>query len=69
MSKEKKLVAKLVTFVFITRVIVEENTDESAIIEKCRDKIVEKAKNELHENFEQIADDLEMPFSEDDLEE
>jgi len=63
---KKKLVAKLVTFSFMTRVIVEEGTCDEDIVNLARPKIVAKVFNELNENLEEIVDDIECPFDEHD---
>jgi hypothetical protein len=54
--------AKLVTYSFMTRVIVDESHTEDEIIRMSKHKIFEKVKNELGENLEEIVDDEECPF-------
>ena len=54
--------AKLVKYSFMTRVIADESATEDDIIRMSKSKILEKVKNELGENLEEIEDDEECPF-------
>jgi hypothetical protein len=60
-------VAKLVYYSFVTRVIVDENATEEEIIQASKTKMLDKVKNELGENIEEIIDDEECPISEGDV--
>jgi len=55
--------AKLVTFSFITRVVVDEDASDEQIVEIAKSKIQDKLdNNELMENLDDIKDDLEIPL-------
>jgi hypothetical protein len=55
-------VAKLVYMSMVTRVIVDEDATEDQIIQASKDSFVEKVRNELGENLEEIVDDEEVPY-------
>jgi predicted RNA-binding protein Jag len=55
------LVAKLVYFNFVTRVLVPEDATDDQIVDAARSKILVKVEDELHENLEEIIDDIECP--------
>jgi len=59
-----KKVAKLVYVSLATRVIVDENASESEILEKAKNKFLNKIGTELSEHLEEIVDDEECPFDE-----
>lgn len=54
-------VAKLVTIVLTTRVVVDENESDENIFEKARPMLKLKAEEEMFENLESIEDDKECP--------
>ena len=54
-------IAKLVYYSFVTRVVVDESSTEDSIIRESKRKILEKVKEELGENLEEIIDDEECP--------
>lgn len=61
-------IAKLVTFSFITRVIIDDNISESdqmdQAIEQAKPRIIEKINNdEMYDNFEKMENDTEIPYS------
>lgn len=55
-------VAKLVYVTLLTRVIVEENADQQAIMEKAVPKLSETLMDSPFENIEKIVDDKECPY-------
>lgn len=55
------LVAKLVYFSFMTRVLVPEDATDEQIVNAARPNIINKVETELDENLEEILDDIEMP--------
>jgi len=55
-------VAKLVTYSFMTRVVVDETSTQDDIIVASKRMMLEKVKNELGENLEEIDDDEECPI-------
>lgn len=55
-------VAKLVYMSMVTRVIVDEDATEDQIIQASKDSFIEKVRNELGENLEEIVDDEEVPY-------
>lgn len=55
-------VAKLVYMSMVTRVIVDEDATEDQIIQASKDSFIEKVRNELGENLEEIVDDKECPY-------
>jgi hypothetical protein len=57
-------VAKLVYITMATRVIVDEDAQDDEIIEASRKNFILKVKEELHENLEDIVDDIECPYDE-----
>lgn len=57
-----KKVAKLVKVSLITRVIVNDNTPESEILEKAKSNLITKINYELSENLEEIIEDTECPY-------
>jgi hypothetical protein len=57
-----KKVAKLVYVSMVTRVIVDENASETDILIQAQSKFIEKIENEIHENLEEIVDDIECPY-------
>lgn len=59
-----KKVAKLVYITMATRVIVDEDAQDDEIIEASRKNFILKVKEELHENLEDIVDDIECPYDE-----
>lgn len=61
------LVAKLVYYSLVTRVLVDENATDEEIIEASKDKILDKVNNELGENLEDIIDDIEYPITTEEL--
>lgn len=61
------LVAKLVYFSFVTRVLVEDDATDAQIVDAAKKNIKLKVKNELHENLEEIIDDIECPVQLDEL--
>lgn len=62
-KQKPKLVAKLVTFSLMTRVIVRDNADDDEIAEAAKQGILNKVNhNELVENIEDVKDDTEMPY-------
>lgn len=63
----KMLVAKLVYFSFVTRVLVEDDATDAQIVDAAKKNIKLKVKNELHENLEEIIDDIECPVQLDEL--
>ncbi len=56
-------IAKLVSIVMTTRVIVEDNTPEDELIEKAIIRLSERICEEGRENIESIKDDLECPYN------
>lgn len=46
----------------VTRVIVDEDATEDQIIQASKDSFIEKVRNELGENLEEIVDDEEVPY-------
>lgn len=62
------LVAKLVSIVLITRVVVEEDATDEQIVDASRARFLEKVHDtSLGENIEEIKDDTECPYDEDDI--
>lgn len=62
-----KKVAMLVTFSFVTRVIVDEDASEEDIVNAAKEGIQEKVNNdELWDNLDKIEEDEECPYSEED---
>ena len=59
-----KKVAKLVYITMATRVIVDEDAQDDEIVEASRKNFILKVKEELHENLEDIVDDIECPYDE-----
>ena len=57
------LKAKLVYFSFVTRVLVPEDATDELIVEAARGSLLSKIDWELHENLEEILDDVECPAS------
>jgi len=57
------LVAKLVYYSFVTRVLVPEDASEDLIVKASRSSMMSKVESELHENLEEIIDDIECPAS------
>lgn len=57
-----KKVAKLVTVVLTTRVVVDENASDENIFEAAREGLKTKAKEEMFENLDKIEDDTECPY-------
>lgn len=58
------LVAKLVYFSFVTRVVVPEDWDDENTAEAAKGGLLAKINNdELYENLEKIIDDIEFPAS------
>ncbi len=55
-------VAKLVYVSMVTRVIVDEDATDEQIIQASKNSFVEKVRNELGENLEEIVDDEEVPY-------
>lgn len=55
-------VAKLVTVILTTRILVEEGADEQTIMELAIPKLSEKLMDEPFEHIEEIVDDTECPF-------
>ena len=55
-------VAKLVLVSLMTRIIVDENASNEDILDIARPKFMDKVRDELGENLEDIIDDLEMPY-------
>jgi len=62
-----KTVAKLVYFSFVTRVLVEDDATDAEIVDAAKKNIKLKVKHELHENLEEIIDDIECPVQLDEL--
>jgi len=58
-----KLKAKLVYFSFVTRVLVPEDWSDENIVKAAKGNMLIKVENELHENLEEIIDDIECPAS------
>ncbi len=56
-----KKIAKLVYYSFVTRVIVDEGTSDEDIVELSRPSMEFKVRHDLHENLEEILDDIEVP--------
>jgi rubrerythrin len=56
-------IAKLVYFMFVTRVVVEDTATDEEMIEASKPSMLEKVKNELSENLDMIQDDLEVPYN------
>jgi hypothetical protein len=56
--------AMLVRVSFMTRIVVEENATEEEVIEKAKEKFIEKINNELQENIEDVYEDEEVPYDE-----
>jgi hypothetical protein len=54
--------AKLVYMSMVTRVVVDDNASEEEIIEKTKDRFIEKIKTDLGDNIEEIIDDEECPY-------
>ena len=46
----------------VTRVIVDENAPDHEIVEASRRSFANKVRDELHENVEDIIDDLEVRY-------
>lgn len=61
-SNSKKKVAKLVTFEFTTRVIIDENEMPEVMEEDAYNAALEKIKNEKIENLVCLDNDKECPF-------
>ncbi len=55
-------VAKLVLASILVRVIVDDSATDEQIVDAAKAKVIDKAKNELYENIEEIMDDKEVPF-------
>jgi len=54
--------SKLVYVSLVTRVVVKDDTSDDLILECAKVKLIDKIKNELHENVEEIVDDVECPY-------
>ena len=58
--------AKIIWVSLATRVIVDTNDSEEIVIEKAieqaKDKFIDKIKNELYENIDEIFDDTDCPY-------
>lgn len=55
------LKAKLVYYSFVTRVVVPEDATEEQIVEASKSDMMSKVEGDLHENLEEIIDDIECP--------
>lgn len=55
-------VAKLVYVSLLTRVIVEENADQTVIMEEAIPKLSETLMDSPFENIDKIVDDIECPY-------
>ena len=55
------LVAKLVYYSFVTRVLVPEDATDEQIVEASRNSMLNKVECDLYENLEEILDDIECP--------
>ncbi len=55
-------VAKLVRVTLTTRVIVDENANESDIIDLALPRLVNSLTNDTSENIDDIIDDVECPY-------
>lgn len=56
--------AIIVEYNFMTRIIIdEENENLETIVNETRQKIIDKANNELGENLSEWYDDEEMPYN------
>ena len=57
--------AVLVEFTFVTRIVIDESEENfKTIIAKTKQKIVDKAQNNLEENFIEWYDDTDRPYNE-----
>ena len=55
--------AIIVEYTFMTRIIIDESEENlENVIKLSKDKIIEKAKNELAENLCEWYDDEEIPY-------
>jgi len=54
--------SKLVYVSLVTRVVVDDNASDDLILECAKVKLIDKITNELHENVEDIVDDVEIPY-------
>jgi hypothetical protein len=54
--------SKLVYVSLVTRVVVKDGASDDLILECAKVKLIDKIKNELHENVEEIVDDVECPY-------
>jgi len=54
--------SKLVYVSLVTRVDVKDDASDDLILECAKVKLIDKIKNELHENVEEIVDDVECPY-------
>jgi|GEM_PF-2382630 hypothetical protein len=54
--------SKLVYVSLVTRVVVKDDASDDLILECAKVKLIDKIKNELHENVEEIVDDVECPY-------
>ena len=43
-------------------VVVDDNASDDLILECAKVKLIDKITNELHENVEDIVDDVEVPY-------
>ena len=60
---EVKQVAKLVAVSLLTRVIVDEGASDEEILDKAKERFLEKIHNdEVEENLEYIKNDIECPY-------
>lgn len=57
-------VAKLVTVILITRVIVDNNASEEEILEIAKPRLRQKLNDEMFENIESIVNDVDSPYDE-----
>ena len=55
------MIAKLVRYSFVTRVVVPEDATDEDIVKASQYSMLEKVASELNENLEEIVDDLECP--------
>jgi hypothetical protein len=56
-------VAKLITVVLTTRVVVDSDMSIEDILEACKPKFRDKVNRELSENLDEITLDTECPFN------
>lgn len=55
--------AKLVYCSFVTRVVVADNATEDQIIQESKDQFIQKVRDDLGENIEEIIEDEECPYN------